>query len=76
LEKVMCPIARAVRWVGALEVVEMRWISCVGVRWGREDGVEDKVVVEVVEKEGVLVEWYWIRWAGTAGCARRWSGMM
>jgi len=57
LEKVMCPIARAVRWVGALEVVETRWISWLGVRWGREDGVEDEVVVEVVEKEGVLVEW-------------------
>ncbi len=57
MEKVMCPIARAVRWVGALEVVETRWISWLGVRWGREDGVEDEVVVEVVEKEGVLVEW-------------------
>ncbi len=30
------PMARATRWVVGLVLVDMRWISEVGVRWGRE----------------------------------------
>lgn len=50
LEKRTWPMARARRWVGVLEVVEMRWISEVGVRWGREGGGG----VEGEEEEGAV----------------------
>lgn len=52
-------MARARRWVGVLRVVEMRWISEVGVRWGRDLGV-----VEWWRSEG---------WVVVGG--RRWRGM-
>ena len=43
----MWPMARARRWVGGLGEMDMRWISEVGVRWGRDEGGDGGGVFEV-----------------------------
>ena len=78
LEKQTWPIATATRWVTDLALVDMRWISDEGVRWGREDGAGfaggagdgggGGVFGDVVEiARMVVVGWYMLdkRWNGT-----------
>lgn len=74
-------MARARRWVGDLREVEMRWISEVGVRWGRDGGdgnlgevLGDDFLIEGVERLGEVVEiWRMEAWV-VLGWGRRWRG--
>jgi len=63
-------MAMARRWVGLLVLVEMRWISEVGVRWGRDVGaggvggalLGEEVAMGLTEVKGMLV--VESRWTG------------
>ena len=90
MEKRTWPRARARRWVGGFGVVEMRWISEVGVRWGRLGGGEAGGVGEVDEAGGAdggavgdcgggilggVVVIVRVEVEELAGVARRWRGI-
>lgn len=59
-------MARAVRWVIALALVDMRWISDVGVRWGRV-GVGRSVEAWVDGSGGEFADWVVVEDSG-GGC--------